>query len=273
MRDNQFLALIILIAVFVPLERFFALHPEQRIFRKGWKTDLVHFFANGFLTQALLVVVVIALAILLRKMVSTDFHALVASQPRWLQFLEAVLVADLAFYGAHRLAHTVPWLWRFHAVHHSSEQMDWLAAARVHPLDQVWNRALIFIPLWMLGFKKEVFGAYLVLSQLQAIFIHANVRFRFGPLRWVMATPEFHHWHHSNDLEAMNRNFAGQLPWLDALFGTLHLPDGRMPQTYGISEPMPEGYVKQLLFPLRRNEVASRALTSEMNKQKMKNEE
>jgi sterol desaturase/sphingolipid hydroxylase (fatty acid hydroxylase superfamily) len=257
MRDNLFFGLLILAVVFVPLERLFALHPEQRIFRKGWRTDLIHSFANNFLTQALLAVSVIVLAVLLRGVIRPEFHALVASQPRWLQFLEAVLVADLAFYCAHRLAHTIPWLWRFHAVHHSSEQMDWLAAARLHPVDQVWNRTVMFIPLFVLGFKKEVFGAYLVLAQLQAIFIHANVRFRFGPLRWLLATPEFHHWHHSNDAEAMNKNFAGQLPWLDALFGTLHLPRRRMPQTYGIHEPMPEGYLKQMFFPFRRERAVS----------------
>jgi sterol desaturase/sphingolipid hydroxylase (fatty acid hydroxylase superfamily) len=254
LRENVFFALLVLAAVFIPLERLFALHPEQRIFRKGWRTDLVHFFANSFITMALFTVAAIMITIAMRGLIRPEFHALVASQPRWLQFLEAVLVADLSFYCAHRMAHTIPWLWRFHAVHHSSEQMDWLAAARLHPIDQVWNRVVVLVPLFLLGFKKEVFGAYLAFSQLQAIFIHANVRFTFGPLRWLFATPEFHHWHHSNDAEAINKNFAGQLPMWDWIFGSLHLPRGGRPQTYGISETMPDGYVKQMMFPFHGQE-------------------
>ena len=88
---------------------------------------------------------------------------------------------------------------------------------------------------------------------LQATFIHANVRFEFGPLRWLLATPQFHHWHHGAEREAVDKNFAVHLPVLDWLFGTFHLPKDRWPESYGLAhgKPIPEGYLKQLVHPFR----------------------
>ena len=126
--------------------------------------------------------------------------------------VEAFLLAEVVQYWAHRAAHTVPVLWRFHKVHHSITELDWLAAARLHPIDQAFIRSCVVIPLFVLGFTSGTFGALLVLFTFQALFIHANVRFTFGPLRYVFATPEFHHWHHADDPRAYNSNFAGELP-------------------------------------------------------------
>jgi sterol desaturase/sphingolipid hydroxylase (fatty acid hydroxylase superfamily) len=77
-------------------------------------------------------------------------------------------------------------------------------------------------------------------------------------LRLLLASPEFHHWHHSNDQDARDRNFAGQLPFLDVLFGTLHMPRGRMPQCYGLDQPIPQRYAYQMLYPI----LGERSLTT-----------
>ena len=158
-------------------------------------------------------------------------------------------------YWAHRASHTVPVLWRFHKLHHSITELDWVAAARLHPVDQAFARSCIVIPLFVLGFTRGTFGALLIVFTLQALFIHANVRFTFGPLRYVLATPEFHHWHHAADPRAYNSNFAGELPVIDKLFGTLHLEptgaEGRWPESYGIADPVPAGYLAQMAWPFR----------------------
>jgi lathosterol oxidase len=173
----------------------------------------------------------------------------VASQPLWLQFLEALLVADLFAYMAHRLFHQVPFLWRFHQIHHSSEALDWLAGSRLHLVDIVVTRAFGFIPLYVLGFSSTAIYAYLTWASFQAVFIHANVRWKFGPLRFLLATPQFHHWHHSATV--YDKNFAVHLPLIDKLFGTYHLPEDEWPATYGIEETkVPEGYLRQLIYPL-----------------------
>jgi sterol desaturase/sphingolipid hydroxylase (fatty acid hydroxylase superfamily) len=215
--------------------------------RPRWRTDAVHFIVNNMLITVGVVVALVVSVVALHWMVNLDLQAAVQSQAGWLQFVEAVLVADVAQYWAHRASHEVPFLWRFHKVHHSIEDMDWLAAARLHPLDSVFTRAATILPLYVLGFSRATFGGYLVFTAFMAIFIHANVRFRFGPLRWITATPEFHHWHHA--LEPVNKNFAGQLPLLDVVFGTSHLPRRQMPAAYGIPEPAPDGYLAQLAWP------------------------
>ena len=162
-----------------------------------------------------------------------------------------LLVADLVQYWTHRAYHEIPFLWRFHAVHHSSEHLDWVAASRLHPLDQTFIRVCGILPVYLLGFSKETFGALIAFEGLLAIFIHANVRWRFGWLEWLIATPAFHHWHHANENhETSNKNFSGLLPWVDWIFGTFYLPK-KYPAKYGINEKMPDDYLGQMARPFK----------------------
>lgn len=255
MSERPLLGLLVLLFIFVPLERFFPRHPQRFFFRKHFLGDLVHFLINKFLIQVGLAIVVVVFLFLMSFLVSPSFQAKVASQPGWLQFLEAFFLAELFGYVGHRLTHTIPWLWRFHSVHHSIEELDWLAAARLHPIDQIFTRSLVILPLFLMGFSKETFGGYLVLSTLWAIFLHSNVRFRLRWLSYLVGTPELHHWHHSNEKKAYDKNFSGQLPLLDLLFGTFYLPKEKRPTRYGIDEEMPAGYLKQMLYPFRRAPV------------------
>lgn len=246
---GQIIALFFLFAVFTPIERVFALHREKRVFRNGWRTDVFHFLFNRFLTDIASFAVIVIITVSLSALMGSGLQTAVASQPVWIQFIEAVAIANTFGYFAHRLAHTIPFLWRFHAIHHSSEQLDWLAAARVHPLDQVFSRAVIFVPLFVLGFTKEVFGAYLVLALFHGIILHSNIRIKLNFLRGILTTPRYHHWHHSNHADALNKNFAGQFPVLDILFGTYYFPKEITPFVYGVEEKLPKGYFGQLRYP------------------------
>ena len=245
--------LLILATLFVPIEALFARLPQQRVFRKGWTTDLAHFAVSHLLVQATVLLTLVPAAMFFRWAVSPALQGAVAAQPAWLQFIEIMVIADLTQYTTHRLFHRVPWLWRFHQVHHSSEAMDWLAASRLHLADIVVTRAVGFVPVYVLGFATGPTYAYLVFVSFLAIFIHANVRFRFGLLRFLVATPQFHHWHHAAESEAVDKNFAVHLPAIDWVFGTYYLPDDRWPQRYGLEgDPVPEGYVRQLVYPFLR---------------------
>ena len=128
----------------------------------------------------------------------------------------------------------------FMQIHHSIEELDWMAAARVHPVDQIMTKGFSLLPVFSLGFSEVAIGISLMIYGWQSVLVHSNLRIKFGPLRWVLASPEFHHWHHSKDLEARDKNFAGQLPLFDILFGTLYMPRGRMPERYGIDEQIPQ---------------------------------
>ena len=252
-RSKIVFGLVVVGVVLIPMERVFALHP-QRIFRPGWATDLVHFVVDNLISGVGLVGAVVVVGTILRALVPGTVHAAVASQPVAQQIVEAFVLVQVLQYAGHRATHAVPLLWRFHKVHHSIIEMDWLASARVHPIDSVFSQSCIVLPLYALGFSKATFAGLLAIVTFQtifAIFIHANVRFSFGPLRWVIATPAFHHWHHANDPEHRNTNFAGQFPWIDALFGTFYLPEGRWPARYGLDEPAPPGYLRQLAWSFK----------------------
>lgn len=249
--DWFLLDLFLLSAIFVPIELFWARLP-QPVFRGEWRTDLWHFGISHLLVQLTVFLTMAPAAIFFRWAVAPELQAAVAAQPYALQFVEVLLVADLSQYTVHRLFHTVPWLWRFHEIHHSSRTMDWLAGSRLHLLDIVVTRGLSFVPLYVLGFAQAPVFAYVLFVSFQAVLIHANVRWRFGPLRWVLATPQYHHWHHA--VEPVDVNFAVHLPVIDAVFGTLHLPADRWPPAYGLAgAPVPDGYWAQLVFPFRRS--------------------
>jgi lathosterol oxidase len=251
--DWFLLNLLVLAVLFVPLERVFPRRPAQPIFRDGWETDLAHFAVSHLLVQVTVFLTMVPAALVFGWAARAWLQTWVQAQPLALQALEAMVAADLAQYWAHRAFHQAPLLWRFHQVHHSSTALDWLAGSRLHLVDIVVTRGLSFVPLYVLGFAPAAVYAYLTFVSFHAVFIHANVRFRFRALDWIFVTPRYHHWHHAAHPEAVDRNFAVHLPMIDRIFGTAHLPDGRWPEVYGIAgDPVPGGYLAQLVHPFRR---------------------
>lgn len=237
---------LVLAALFVPLERVFALR-RQRVLRRGLLTDLTHFLANTMIVSVLTVVGVVVSALPLWWVRLLDVESRL---PLAVTVPLAVVTVLVAQYWGHRLNHRVPALWRFHAVHHSIEQMDWVASARLHPIDQAFTQTLTAMPLFLLGYDAVAVTGLAVVVALLALFQHANVRLRFPVVRWVVNTPEWHHWHHARDAEARDRNFG--VPLVDLAFGTAYLPRDRRPSDFGTDEPVPAtGYLTQLTHPFR----------------------
>ena len=237
-------------AVFVPLERIFA-RREQDVLRKDWRTDLVYFFLSALLVQVTTLLTMMPAMTLFSWAASARIHQVVSSWPFLVQFVAILVLTDFVQYWVHRAFHRVPALWRFHRIHHSADVMDWLAGSRLHLVDVAVTRGLTYVPIYLLGFAAAPLFAYVAFVSIQATFIHANVRFRFGPLRWVLATPQFHHWHHGAEREAVDKNFAVHLPVLDRLFGTCYLPGDRWPASYGLADgtTVPTGYSRQFVAP------------------------
>lgn len=244
--------LIVLGLVFVPLERILSLHEEQKTLRPNLSVDLIYFFIIGQLTRLALGLVLVGAMAVITVLVPPVVGSAIGGQPLVLQVIEALIIADVGLYFAHRMFHAVPWLWRFHAVHHSSEQLDWMSAYRVHPVDQVLTKAISLLPLFALGYSAEALGILFAIQTAHAVLVHANIHFDFGPLRWLVVTPQFHHWHHADERHAYDKNFAAQLPILDWLGGTMHLPGKTYPQRYGAHPAPPSNEpLAQLIEPFQ----------------------
>jgi sterol desaturase/sphingolipid hydroxylase (fatty acid hydroxylase superfamily) len=241
------LSFVFLVLVFRPLEMVFPARPGQRFFRQAWFTDLCFFLGQYLLWSGLVLWALAHFSWWLNGIVPYQFRYAVASQSWWLQALEVVLLSDLLIYWAHRLQHRVGFLWRFHAVHHSAQHLDWLAAHREHPLDTIYTVGLINLPAFILGFPLETIAGLIAFRGLWAIYIHSNVRLPIGPLRWFVGAPELHHWHHDRDRAA--GNYANISPLMDILFGTYRCPDHE-PEHLGLNEPTPGNYLGHMVQPL-----------------------
>lgn len=249
--------LLIIMALFVPLEKLWPLH-RQALFRKAWLTDLSYFFLSGLLPKFFLVVPMTFIMLGLRDLLPVELHRQVAELPLWARFAAAMVVGEFGTYWGHRWMHEIPFLWRFHAIHHSAEQIDWLVNTRAHPIDLALPRLCGFVPMFLLGVAQPPAAGQVDLLPLLVtlvgtvwgFFIHANLRWRFGCLEWFISTPAFHHWHHTKDnLLVINKNYAAMLPWMDKLFGTYYLPKDTWPKRYGIDTPMTPSLFKQMLQP------------------------
>ncbi len=246
------LSLIFSMLIFIPIERSFALHKEQKILRKGWRTDLAYFFVSHLLIQFILLFVTTFTEDWFGWTALAPVQNGIRSMPIWLQFIVATFAADLCQYTCHRFHHKIPMLWRFHAVHHSAEHMDWLAGSRTHLIEILVTRSIVMLPLYALGFEMAALNAYITLVGVQAVAIHANVGINFGWLRYIIATPQFHHWHHAKNHKYMDANYAVHLPVIDMILGTYRCPKDEWPEEYGIvSGKPPEGIWKQFWFPLK----------------------
>jgi sterol desaturase/sphingolipid hydroxylase (fatty acid hydroxylase superfamily) len=240
--------------IFVFIEKLFPLRKEQPVFRAEWQTDFQHFIVNHLVVGFVLLATNLMVHKFFGWAAKDGVQFWVQNLPLVVQVFLIVLVADLVQYWTHRAYHEVPVLWRLHAVHHSAKSMDWLAGSRQHILELLLTRTLVLAPIFILGFSKEVIDIYIVVVGFQAVFNHANVSVRLGPLSYLIVTPNFHHWHHSQDDEALDRNYAAHFAFLDHLFGTAVKADRAWPKDYGVKgDYVPDGFAKQFMFPFTWN--------------------
>lgn len=252
-------AFFVLLAVFRLIEFTRPRARKLPLLRRGVWTDICYWIFTPIVTKAAtrlaVIIALIPVALLLYGRVDREL-LLAGWGPMsrleiWQQAVLMIIIADLIGYWMHRLFHGAT-LWPFHAVHHSSRELDWLSSVRVHPVNDAVMRVAAAVPLLLIGFAPLALAAITPVLTLLAILVHANVDWDWGPLRSVIASPRFHRWHHTDEAEARDKNFAGLLPVWDILFGTYYMPKDRVPTSFGTMTPVPDGLVGQLVFPFRR---------------------
>jgi len=252
------LNLLVLALIFVPLERALPHRRDQEVFRPEWTTDGVHFLVSHLVVQAFSWASLFPSRMLRDALLPASDFALLGWLPLPAQFLAVLVLADLTQYWIHRAFHRLSFLWRLHAVHHSSTAMDWLAGSRMHPLDALATRAGVMTVLVLVGASPSAVALYLAFVSFHAVFIHANFGAGLKRLEPFLATPRFHHFHHAAEAEAIDKNFAVHLPVLDRIFGTHFLPETRWPQGYGVSNAqVARTYLAQILGPFRASSQSS----------------
>ena len=250
--DWFLLDMLLMTLIFSPIEVLWPAYPKQGIFRSEWLLDVVYFLSTHLPIQVTSFLILFPATQLTTVLGNAELLRAMGRLPWLLQFFLAVLVADLAEYFIHRAFHAVPFLWRFHAIHHSSKALDWLAGSRSHLVDDVVVRAFILVPM-MFAFPHDIIVAYLFFVTLHATWTHSNFR---PSIRWLepfLISPRFHHWHHTSQKEAIDKNFAIHFPWIDKLFGTHYFPRDQWPHSYGLdNEKIPAGFWGQAFYPFVR---------------------
>lgn len=252
--DWLILDLFLMAIIFVPIELVFPKRKSQPTFHEEWRTDLVYFTISHLFIQFFGTITQQPAKLFFGGLGLDAVHQFIQSLPFALELFLAFFITDLFQYWTHRFFHTHHYLFRFHAVHHSTENMDWLAGSRTHFVDIFVTRSMAFIPLYVLGFSTITFNVYVIFMAIHAVLIHANTRINFGFLKYIFATPQFHHWHHCKDPKHWGKNFATIFPFIDKIFGTYYLPENEWPKDTGLLEAnFPKGYIKQAIYPFQKS--------------------
>jgi sterol desaturase/sphingolipid hydroxylase (fatty acid hydroxylase superfamily) len=246
---SMVVAFVFLILIFRPLEAVFPAKPGQPILRPHWFVDLAFFAGQYLVWNGVVLWLLNQFGSGVRELAPIGFRSFVASQPTYVQAVIVVVVSDFFVYWGHRAQHRFSFLWRFHAIHHTAEHLDWLAAHREHPIDSLYTIGLLNLPVYLTGIPISTIAFFAAFRGLWAIYIHSNVRLPIGPLRVLIGAPELHHWHHDRDRQA--GNYANLSPIMDVIFGTYRCPDHE-PSEFGIDEPVRQHYLGLLWFPFRR---------------------
>jgi lathosterol oxidase len=249
--DWFLLDMLLMAAIYVPIERLWPQYLDQGTFRDQWTLDIVYFLSTHLPIQAMSFMIMLPATQATKYLAVPALAGAIADLPLLLQFFLAVVVADLAEWAIHLTMHKVPFLWRFHSIHHSSKALDWIAGSRAHFIEDVLVRGFILVPM-MLAFSQGIIMAYLVFVTLHATWTHCNTRMNVKWLEPFLVMPRYHHWHHASQKEAIDVNFSIHFPWIDRLFGTQYYPQ-HWPEKYGLDEEeIAPGFIRQTWEPFVR---------------------
>lgn len=235
--------------IFLPLEHILPRVKREKFVREGLGLDLLYMLLGALMIMLLSGLYITLVVGLFGNLIPETAQEFVRSLPLWASVILLIVAADFYYYWAHRLFHTFPVLWKFHSIHHSIEHLDWIAAHRTHPIDTAITNSGAIILAILFDFGAAALLIFSAQFSWHSLLKHSNLKVSWGPLRWLYLTPTFHHWHHANVVEAYDKNFAGQLPIWDLLFGTAIMEEKAGPPRYGVDDPVPTTFLASLAYP------------------------
>lgn len=258
---NYFWMLTLASLLFLGLEALKPWRKGQPLIRKDFWLDLFYMYFNFFLFSW-------GIFEAGKNVVTEAFHDLqlalgfdliglinVSYWPVWLQLLVFFVLRDFIQWNVHRALHRYEWLWKFHKVHHSVEEMGFSAHLRYHWMENVVYGVVQYLPLAMIGFNLEhAFWVYLA-TTLIGHWNHTNFTFNIGFLKYIFNNPEMHIWHHAYHLSKERPNgvnFGLSLSIWDYLFRTNYIPKSGRDIELGFPdlERFPKDFVGQNLYGL-----------------------
>ena len=252
---------IALAAVFTILTQFWACNPGKPWWHKrDLMTDLCYWFFIPVITRLLRIGLLVTAAALIFGITTSDGliafyengHGPLAALPLVAQGIIFLIGEDFIMYWSHRWFHGKTF-WKWHAVHHSTEELEWISAARFHPINLFFGAVLADVVMLLIGISPNIFVVLGPITIAHSAFVHANLDWTLGPLKYVIATPVFHRWHHTAADRSGEKNYAATFPVLDILFGTFYMPAGELPDHYGVAETsFPTSFGGQLVYPFTR---------------------
>lgn len=242
--------------IFLPLEHILPRIKREKFIRESLGLDLLYMLLGVLMIMALSGLYISLVVSVFGNLIPETAQEFVRSQPLWARVILLIIAADFYYYWAHRLFHTIPVLWKFHSIHHSIKHMDWIAAYRTHPIDTAITNSGAIILAILFDFDVAALLIFSAQFSWHSLLKHSNIKVGWGPLRWLYLTPTFHHWHHANVVEAHDRNFSGQLPIWDLLFGTAIMEEKTSPSEYGVDDPVPTTFLGSLIYPFMMKRVS-----------------
>lgn len=198
----------------------------------------------------------------------------VQSWPVWAQLLTLFVLRDFIQWNVHRLLHRSDFLWRFHKVHHSVQQMGFAAHLRFHWGETVVYRTLEYIPLAMIGFGIQDFFLVHIFATAIGHFNHSNFHLPLGPFQYIFNNPQMHIWHHAKHMpRRYGANYGISLSLWDYLFGTAYMPENGRDIELGFEEveQYPKSFFGQQLHPFRDKTTEVRDTAAAEEPQKLQN--
>lgn len=242
------------------LAKLMPCNPNQPLLRKGMVTDALYGLVVPIIGRFVsLIYIGIAVGILFNDIPKEslgDFfkqgHGPLGALPLWAQAAMVFILSDFLLYWGHRLFHRAD-LWKWHAIHHSPTELDWLSTHRFHPVNVFLTFTLVDAFMLIIGFSMQAAAIMGTFNMLYSAMVHANLNWTFGPFKYVFASPVFHRWHHTTQAEGLDKNFAPTFPLIDIMFGTFYMPEGKLPERYGVDNAkIPESFIGQIIWPFKQ---------------------